>query len=148
MHASKRGHYTDVIMRLLTSQIISLAIVYSTVYSGADQRKHQSSASLAFVRGIHRGPVNSPHKGTVMRKIFPFDDVIMAWGNRMFVRYWWSRFKCFVWTHYFSSPRADGISNSNIEKAKVCANLNGYTLRLTRTERILCIFGHTRACYD
>ena len=52
-------------------------IVYSTVYSDADQRKHQSSASLAFVWGIHRGPVNSPHKGPVTRKMCPFDDVIM-----------------------------------------------------------------------
>ena len=41
------------------------------------QSKHQSSASLAFVRGIHRGPVNSPHKGPVTRKMLPFDDVIM-----------------------------------------------------------------------
>ena len=48
-----------------------------TVYLGADQRKHQSSASLAFVRGIHRWPVNSPHKGPVTRKMFPFDDVII-----------------------------------------------------------------------
>ena len=46
-------------------------------YSGADQRKHQSSASLAFVLGIHRGPVNSPHKWPVTRKMFPFDDVII-----------------------------------------------------------------------
>ena len=61
----------------MASQIASLTIVYSTVYSGADQRKHQSSASLAFVRGIHRGPVNSPHKWPVTRKMFPFDDVIM-----------------------------------------------------------------------
>ena len=58
--------------------ITSITIVYLTVYSGADQRKHQSSASLAFVRGIHRWPVNSPHKGPVTRKMFPFDDVIMA----------------------------------------------------------------------
>ena len=43
----------------------------------ADQSKHQSSASLAFVWGIHRGPVNSPHKWPVTRKMFPFDDVIM-----------------------------------------------------------------------
>ena len=43
----------------------------------ANQRKHQSSASLAFVRGIHRSPVNSPHKWPVTRKMFPFDDVIM-----------------------------------------------------------------------
>ena len=57
--------------------ITSLTIVYSTVYSGADQSKHQSSASLAFVWGIHRGPVNSPHKWSVTRKMFPIDDVIM-----------------------------------------------------------------------
>ena len=45
---------------------------------GADQRKHQNSASLAFVRGIHRSPVNSSNKGPVTRKMFPFDDVIMT----------------------------------------------------------------------
>ena len=70
-------HYDDVIMTTIASQITSLTIVYSTVYSDADQRKHQSSASLAFVRGIHRGPGNSPHKWPVTRKMFPFDDVIM-----------------------------------------------------------------------
>ena len=64
-------------MVVIASQITSLTIVYSTVYSGADQSKHQSSASLAFVWGIHRGPVNSPHKWPVTRKMFPFDDVIM-----------------------------------------------------------------------
>ena len=71
------NHYNDVIMSTMASQITSLTIVYSTVYSGADQRKHQSSASLAFVLGIHRWPVNSLHKGPVTRKMFPFDDVIM-----------------------------------------------------------------------
>ena len=65
-------------MGAIASQITSLTIVYSTVYSGADQSKHQSSASLAFVWGIHRGPVNSPHKWSVTRKMFPFDDVIMS----------------------------------------------------------------------
>ena len=45
---------------------------------GADQRKYHSSASLVFVGEIHRGPVNSPHKGPVTRKMLPFDDVIMA----------------------------------------------------------------------
>ena len=59
-------------MGAMASQISSLTIVYSTIYSGADQRKHQSSASLAFVRGIHRGPLNSPHKWPVTRKVFPF----------------------------------------------------------------------------
>ena len=71
------SHYRDVIMSTMASQITSLTIVYLTVYSGADQRKHQSSASLAFVWGIHRGPVNSPHKWPVTRKMFSFDDVIM-----------------------------------------------------------------------
>ena len=70
-------HYSDVRMGTIASQITSLTTVYSTVYSDADQRKHQSSASLAFVWGIHRGPVNSPHKGPVTRKMFPFDDIIM-----------------------------------------------------------------------
>ena len=70
-------HYNDVIMSAMAYQITSLTIVYSTVYSGADQRKHQNSASVAFVMGIHRSPVNSQHKGPVMWKMFPFDDVIM-----------------------------------------------------------------------
>ena len=70
-------HYDDVIMSAMASQITSLTFVYSSAYSGADQRKHQSSASLAFVRGIHRWPVNSPHKGPETWKMFPFNDVIM-----------------------------------------------------------------------
>ena len=61
----------------MSSQTTSLTIVYSTICSGLDQRKHQSSTSLAFVPGIHRGPVNFLHKWPVMRKMFPFDDVIM-----------------------------------------------------------------------
>ena len=71
-------HYNDVIMGVIACQITSLTIVYSTVYSDADGRKHQSSASLAFVWGIHRWPVNSPHKWPVTRKLFPFDGVIMV----------------------------------------------------------------------
>ena len=63
-------HYTDVIMSTMASQITGLTIVCSTFYSCADQRKHQSSVLLAFVRGIYRWPVNSPHKGPVTRKIF------------------------------------------------------------------------------
>ena len=76
--APHTSHYDDVIMTTIASQTTSLTVVYSIVYSGVDQRKHQSSASLAFVQGIHRRPVNSPHKGPVTRKLFPFDDVIMA----------------------------------------------------------------------
>ena len=77
------SHYNDVIMGGMASQITSLTIVYSTVCSwtvcsGIDQRKHQSSAPLAFVRGIHRWPVNSLHKGQVTWKMFLFDDAIMT----------------------------------------------------------------------
>ena len=76
-HDTHVYHYNDVIMGAMASQITYLTIVYSTVYSGADQRKHQSSASLAFVLGIHRWLVNSRHKGPVTRKLFPIDNVIM-----------------------------------------------------------------------
>ena len=75
------NHYSDVIVSTMTPQITSLTVVYSIVYSDADQRKHQSPVSLAFVRGIHRSPMNSPHKGPVTRKMFPFDDVIMSQLN-------------------------------------------------------------------
>ena len=90
-----RRHYNDVIMGAIASQITSLTIVYSTVYSDADQRKHQSSASLAFVRGIHRGhqssaslafvwgthrgPVNSSHKWPVTRQCFHL--MTSSWVN-------------------------------------------------------------------
>ena len=76
-------HYNDVIMGAIASQITGLTIVYSTVFSDADHRKHQSSASLAFVRGIRRGPVNFTHKWSVTRKMLPFDDVIMAYTQKM-----------------------------------------------------------------
>ena len=61
----------------MASQITNLTIVYSTFYSDADQRNRQSSTSLASARGIHRWPVNSPHKWPVTQKMFPFDEVIM-----------------------------------------------------------------------
>ena len=82
----KTKHYTDVIMGAIASQITSLTIVYSIVYSDADQRKHQRTASLAFVQAIHRGPVNSPHKWPVTQKMFPFDDVIMRTQNKTTTR--------------------------------------------------------------
>ena len=77
-------YYSDFIMNPKASQITGVSIVHSTVCSGADQRKHQSFASLAFVRRIHRSPVNPPHKGPVTQKMFLFDDVIinktLLWG--------------------------------------------------------------------
>ena len=71
------ANYNDVIMSAMASQIIGVLIVCLDVCSGSDQRKHQSSASLTFMRGIHRWPVISPQKGPVTRKMFPFDDVII-----------------------------------------------------------------------
>ena len=74
-----RTHYGDVVMGPIASQITSITIVYSTVYSDADQRKHKTSASPTFVWGIHRGPVNSPHKWPVTRKIFHL--LASSWSN-------------------------------------------------------------------
>ena len=101
-------------MSVMASQIPSLTIVYLTVYSGADQRKHQSSASLAFVRGIHRWPVNFPHKVPATRKMFPFDDVIMEawwrlgacypfWVPRNHMEQWTSIVSCTLGKHIFES---------------------------------------------
>ena len=80
-------HYSDVIMRAMASQIAGVSIVCTAVCS--DKKTHQSFASLAFVRGIHRWPVNSPHKGSVTRKMFPFDTVIIL-----------SRWPCRVWRNW------------------------------------------------
>ena len=77
------SHYNDVIMSAMASKITCVSIVYLTVCSGVDQRNHQSSPSLAFVRGIHRWPVNSPHKRPVTRNMFPLDDVIMTEANNV-----------------------------------------------------------------
>ena len=72
------SHHSDAIMIAMASQITGVLFVCSTVCSGAGQRKHHSYESLAFVTGIHRWPVDSPHKGPVTRNMFPFDDVIMV----------------------------------------------------------------------
>ena len=87
-------------MSTIASQITGVSIVYSTVCSGADQRKYQSSTSLAFVRGIDRSPMNSPHKGPVTQKMIPFGDVIMevymgldiAPSYRPTIMFWIARF--------------------------------------------------------
>ena len=83
-------------MSTLASKITSLTNVYSTVYSGADQRKHQRSGSLAFVWGIHR----RPHKWPVTRKMFPFDDVIMTMPNSISI---WHR-RLVVAMLYYAGP--------------------------------------------
>ena len=96
------------------SQITSLAIVYSTVYTGVDQRKHQSSSSLAFVRGIHRLPVNSPQKWPVTRKLFPFGDVMICricrcWSSNEFPRLdYVTEYQGSIHSHCTLRPRQNG----------------------------------------
>ena len=106
-------HYSDVIMSVMASQITSLTIVHWTFFWDADQRKHQSSASLAFVREIHRWPVNFSHKWPVTWKMFPFDDVIMCrlilLCKKYLIMYILSRRTVYAlqWRH----DECDGISN-------------------------------------
>ena len=88
------SHYCDVMMGTIASQVTSPAIVYLIFHSGADQRKHQSSASLAFVLGIRRGPMNSPHKWPVTWKMVQLDDVIMQFSWLQWCRCdarWWHK---------------------------------------------------------
>ena len=104
------SHYSKVIMRAMAPRITDASIVCSSVRSGTDQRKNQSSASLAFKSGIHRWPVNSPHKGPVTRKMFPFDDVIMIcmlWTRLMLIS------DCY-WLIQVSSPSTVALSKSVI----------------------------------
>ena len=143
-------------MGAIASQITSPTIVYSTVYSDADQRKHQSSASLAFVGGIHRGPVNSPHKWPVTRKMFPFDDVIMFYSR-------WCRASGFIifidcdvqliqWLHIFSTVSGNEEFNKVLLKRffeVIFSNFKGffcstiYSLYLsakTNPTGVMCVF--------
>ena len=88
------------------------------------QRKHQSSASLAFVRGIRRWPVNSPHKGPVTRKIFPFDDVTMICHEMCCALLTWYYINvkdpCGVFIHIFKSSLAwmNSYQRLNAEKLR------------------------------
>ena len=120
-------------MGAIASQITSLTIVYSSVYSTADQRKHQSSASLAFVRVIHRGPVNYPHKWPVTRKMFPFDDVIMTNNVRVNVR-------VSVRKLQFGSVNVNNITNSHLKWVQV-TDKSRYIIRcwLTRCWLIISV---------
>ena len=116
------NHYNDVMMSAMVSQITSLMIVNSMVYSGAGQRKHQSSESLAFVRGIHRCPVNSPHKRPVTRKKFPFDDVSML-GSAGLLPLFTRRFH----TEIFMRP-VSKFSNTCIDDSSVFNSLHAINL--------------------
>ena len=78
-------------MSAMTSQITGVLIVYSTVCSCADQRKHQSSASLAYVRGIHRWSMTSPHIRRITRKCF----------HLMALSWWICRRRSTIYSHSY-----------------------------------------------
>ena len=116
-------HYGDVIMGAMASQITSLTIVYSTVYSDADQRKHQSFASLAFLRWIHRGPVNSLHKWPVTRKMFPFDNVIMLWVGLLLIDNT-SFSSIALLRYYFSAKWAPRVTSVTWQPQTYCGDVS------------------------
>ena len=91
---NKEQHYSDLTMSTMTSQITSISTVCSVICSGKLQRKHQSSASLAFLRGINQWLVDSPNGGPVTRKMFPLDDVIMALLGRHCLGYYLGTLPC------------------------------------------------------
>ena len=106
-------HYIDVIMTTMASQITSLTVVYSNVYSDADQKKTSKLRVTGLCVGKSPGPVNSPHKGPVRRKMFPFDDVIMIKENDYELSSWYTmciRYNMTIITLYYSIQR-DNITN-------------------------------------
>ena len=131
-------------MNAMASQITGVSVVHSTVCPGADQIKHQSSASLAFVRGIHRSPVNSPHKCPVTRKMIPFDVVIMrthvvsfsvtgqSSGNLPFFSKWW-RYDKKSCRHYWTLARA--IHRSRLDSPQKYHNTEAFSFLCFYTEQ-------------
>ena len=114
-------HCNDVIISDMASQITGVSIVCSTVGTGPDQRKHQSSASLAFVRGNYRWPVNSPHKRPVTRKMFSFDDVIMFFA--LFTLRWhrvlsWHTYSCNTRIHLPCTINATAVDDPATQGAR------------------------------
>ena len=117
-------------MSVMVSQITDDSILYLTVCSGADQRRHQSSTSLAFVRGIHRWPVNSPHKGPVTREMFPFDDANMYWHSLSGFAYkqplfqvWYTvtNSRCVTGPGKSHHPAVQGPSKSELKRNRITA---------------------------
>ena len=81
-------HYSDVIMGAIASQITSLTIVYSTVYSGAGQRKPQSSAALAFVRGIHQRYYHTDTKQGQSHNMVQYTRCLSGRNKCIWYNYW------------------------------------------------------------
>ena len=116
------------------SQITSLTIVYSAVYSVTDQIKQQSSASLAFVRGIHQWPMNSPHQGPVTRKMFPFDDVVMKRPPTC-----WSAHPRDLWRGHWKTCHTALVLNRHL---RLNNSTGCYEERYFARSEILMSFGH------
>ena len=105
-------YYNDIIMSVMASQTTGVLIVYPTNCSDADQRRHQSSTSLAFVWGPRWWLVNSQHKGPVTRKMFTFDDVIMSFPYEHYVRLFWF----YIWI-IFKLTECKNFNGQNWENA-------------------------------
>ena len=138
------GKVTIISLQRRHSEHDGVSNVYSTVCPGAYQRQHQSSASLAFVRGIHRyqSPVNSPRKGPITREMFSFYDVIMrmtSWhGNirhitgqlwpvhphkepamrrqlsKQWSRWWFETLPRSLWRHWLGNKRLPNLMLTHI----------------------------------
>ena len=129
-------------------------IVYSTVYSGANQRKHQSFASLAFVGGIHWGPVNSLHKGPVTREMFPFDDAIMNGlcetvgittykaVNLLIIQFFWVIAQSIFRR---ASETFDNVSQLDV-KAHIHRQLYSYNIRIVQHSMLVKIYAVHAFC--
>ena len=115
-HTFLKVHYIDVITGTMASQITSFTVVYSIFYSGTDQGRHQSSMSLASVRGIYRWLVNSPHKGPVIDGILPKGPYppCLCMADRAFLAGYPRNAEnvSIWWCHHFTSP--DCLSSSEI----------------------------------
>ena len=102
-------HYIDVIMSAMASQITGVSIGCTAVCSGLDHRNHQSSALLAFVRGIHRRHMDSSLKGPVTLQMFPFDEI---GTNLDWILVWFS----FHWTDSRFRPAPYFFTNCEFSK--------------------------------
>ena len=94
-------------MSAMVSQITGVSIVCWTICSGANQRKHQSSPSMAFVKGIHRWPVDSPHKAPIMRKMMTSLCILTTSAAVNDQKFENEKFRCIQWREFHQN---DGIS--------------------------------------
>ena len=130
-------HYSDVIMSAIAPQIPGVLIIYSIVCS--DQRKHQSSAALAFVRGIHRWPVNSPHKWQVTRKclhLMTSSWVLCVLSSRKHTTQPYTEIKCIL-VDIGDTLQCILLANATYSTNGVFISINLYAMRfITLTTRI------------